>query len=242
MIKLRKLLALVLAGTLAFSMSVTAFAETAHVQEEEGAAGGTVVYATSTFGQKFSPFFYTTAYDAEVVELFTGYTLASDRGGAIVENGIEGETREYNGTDYDYYGMGDIEVVQNDDDSVDYNLTIRDDLVFSDGVPVTIDDVIFSIYVQCDPTYDGSSTFYALPITGMEDYRSGMESRLSLILAAGPDGYEENDYFTEEQYTKFWDAFAVAGDNFAQEILDYLVARGYNEEDESVAAKAANWG
>ena len=255
MIKLRKLLALVLAGTLAFSMSVTAFAETAEpaeetaeadaeeeAAEEEGAAGGTVVYATSTFGQKFSPFFYTTAYDAEVVELFTGYTLASDRGGAIVENGIEGETREYNGTDYDYYGMGDIEVVQNDDDSVDYNLTIRDDLVFSDGVPVTIDDVIFSIYVQCDPTYDGSSTFYALPITGMEDYRSGMESRLSLILAAGPDGYEENDYFTEEQYTKFWDAFAVAGDNFAQEILDYLVARGYNEEDESVAAKAANWG
>ena len=101
MIKLRKLLALVLAGTLAFSMSVTAFAETAEpaeetaeaeaeeeAAEEEGAAGGTVVYATSTFGQKFSPFFYTTAYDAEVVELFTGYTLASDRGGAIVENGI----------------------------------------------------------------------------------------------------------------------------------------------------------
>ena len=38
MIKLRKLLALVLAGTLAFSMSVTAFAETAEPAEETAEA------------------------------------------------------------------------------------------------------------------------------------------------------------------------------------------------------------
>ncbi len=250
MMKFRKLLALGLAATMAFSMSVTAFAETEDAaaeeteaaEAEEGVTGGTVVFATSTFGQKFSPFFATTAYDMDVVDLFTGATLAADRGGAIVEHGIEGETREYNGTDYTYYGMGDLEVVQNEDDSVDYNLTIRDDLKFSDGEPVTIDDVIFSTYVLCDPTYDGSSTLYALPITGMEDYRSGMESRLSLILAAGPDAYEENEYYTEDQYNTFWDAFTVAGDNFAQEILDYLVAAGYNEEDDPVEVKAANWG
>ena len=30
---------------------------------------GTLVYATSTFDQKFTPFFYTTAYDADIVNL-----------------------------------------------------------------------------------------------------------------------------------------------------------------------------
>ena len=57
-----------------------------------------------------------------------------------------------------------------------FKVNMRDDIVFSDGEPANIDDVIFSIYVECDPTYDGSSTIYALPIEGMEEYRSGMES------------------------------------------------------------------
>ena len=39
----------------------------------------TLVYATATFGQKFSPFFATTAYDMEVVDLTQGGLLASDR-------------------------------------------------------------------------------------------------------------------------------------------------------------------
>ena len=219
-------------------------AEEAAAEEEAAPAreGGNFVYATATFGQKFSPFFYTTAYDHEVVALTQASLLASDRGGAIVEHGIEGETREYNGTDYTYYGLGDVEVVQNDDGSVDYNLTMRDDVVFSDGVPATIDDVIFGIYVLADPTYDGSSTIYALPIEGMEEYRSGMQSRTELILEAGPDGYEENENYTEEQYTAFWAAFDKAGVNFAQEILDYCIANGYNSDSDPVEAIAANWG
>ena len=205
-------------------------------------SAGTAVYATSTFGQKFSPFFYTTAYDGELVSLVTGSLLAADRGGAIVENGIEGETREYNGTDYTYYGMGNVEVVQNDDGTVDYNLTMRDDVVFSDGVPATIDDVIFGIYVCCDPTYDGSSTIYALPIEGMEEYRSGMESRMNLILQAGPDGYTETEAYTQEQYDAFWAAFNTAGENFAQEIVDYCMANYGDSGAVDVASSANLWG
>ena len=185
------------------------------------------VYATSTFGQKFSPFFYTTAYDGEVVDQVVSYLLVSDRGGAVIHNGIEGETVNYNGTDYTYYGMGNVEVVQNDDGTVDYNLTMRDDIVFSDGVPATIDDVIFGIYVDCDPTYDGSSTLYALPITGMADYRGGMDSRGNVIFADGEgEGYVENDLYTEEQYNTFWKFYnEEAGTAFAQEIIDYCVEK-----------------
>ena len=203
----------------------------------------TLVVATSAFDQNFSTFFATTAYDMEIVDLTTGYLLAADREGQMVLKGIEGETRAYNGTDYTYYAMGDCEVTQNDDGSVDYDLTMRDDIKFSDGTPATIDDVIFGIYVLSDPTYDGSSTIYAIPIEGMEEYRSGMEARGDVIFKAGPDGYTENDLYTEDQYNEFWKYYNEnAGADFAKEICDYCISNGYNAPDDSVAACAANWG
>ena len=230
--KTSKILALVLAFVMVLSMSAVAFADE---------AASTIVYATSTFGEKFTPFFATTAYDMEVVDLTQGGLLAADRGGAIVETGIEGKTVTYNGTDYTYYGMGDVEVVMNDDGSVDYNLTMRDDVKFSDGTPADIDDVIFGVYVMCDPTYDGSSTIYALPIEGMEEYRSGMESLASLMIAAGKDNADFT-LWTAEQQEAFWADIDQAGAAFAQEIVDYCIANGYNADTDSVAACAANWG
>lgn len=252
---MKKLLALLLAVVMVLSLvacagdnntdasdATEAPVATDETTEPDASGNGTkVVYATATFGQKFSPFFATTAYDQDVVNLFTGGLLAADRGGAIIENGIEGETVTYNGTDYTYYGMGNVEVVQNDDGSVDYNLTMREDVKFSDGTPATIDDVIFGIYVQCDPTYDGGATIYALPIEGMEDYRSGMESLTNVILAAGPDAVSE--FATDEQTSYFWAALDAAGNKFCQSIVDYVLAE-YGEDNGAVdfATSAELWG
>ena len=200
-----------------------------------------LVVGYSPFSSKFSPFFAETAYDQDVASMTAINLLTSDRTGAIIYNGIEGETINYNGTDYTYYGPADLVVTENADGTVYYDFTLRDDLVFSDGEPITIDDVIFSMYVLCDPTYDGSSTLYAQPIEGMEEYRSGMDTRQNLILAAGPDAYAENEFYTEDQYNTFWAAFNAAGEKFAQEIIDYVVALGYAEEG-NVAAAASAWG
>lgn len=190
------------------------------------------------FSSKFSPFFGKTAYDVDVGDMTTQYLMELDREGNPVLNGIEGETRSYNGTDYTYTGISDIEVVQNEDGTVDYNVTMRDDIKFSDGTTADIDDVIFGMYVLCDPTYDGSSTLYALPIEGMTEYRSGMELLVNLIVAAGPDNTDFTNW-TEEQQTAFWDAFWPAGEKFAQEIVDYCVDAGYGTD---VATAAAAWG
>jgi len=245
MSKMNKIFALLLALVMVFTVSVSAMAEAEAPAAEEREAG-TMVYATATFGQKFSPFFATTAYDMEVVDLTQISLLAADRGGAVMNNGgkDEGETVNYNGTDYNYKGAGNVEVVMNDDGSVDYNLTMREDIVFSDGEKATIDDVIFTIYVMCDPTYDGSSTIYALPIEGMEEYRSGMDSRGNTIFADGKgEGYVQNDKYTEEQYNTFWKFYdEEAGAAFAQEIVDYCISHGYNAPGDSVAVCAANWG
>lgn len=207
----------------------------------ESSGADTLVAAASGFESKFSPFFAACADDQDVADLFTLYTMVVDRVSNPVLNGIEGETRSYNGTDYTYYGPCDIAITENEDGTVYYDITMRDDIVFSDGTPADIDDVIFGMYVELDPTYDGSATLYSLPIEGLEAYRSGMASMVDLMLAAGPDNTDFANW-TEEQQTTFWDELNAAGAAFAQEIVDYCVAAGANAEGDSVAACAANWG
>lgn len=239
MSNIKKILALVLALVMVLALCACGNSTPAPAESEAPTAEpeapaveentSTLVYATSTFGQKFSPFFYTTAYDEEVVSNFTGGLLAADRGGAIIHHGIEGETVEYNGTDYTYYGMGDVEVVQNDDGSVDYNLTMRDDIVFSDGTPATIDDVIFGIYVMADPSYDGSSTVYALPIEGMADYYNSQQYLYNLLAEAGRDNTDFS-LWDEATQTAFWASIDAAGAKLAQEIVDTVVG-SYNTDE-----------
>ena len=199
-----------------------------------------LVVGYAAFNEKFSPFFSETEYDQDVWVMTSLGLLNSDRQGQIIMNGIEGETHAYNGTDYTYYGPADCEIVENADGTVDYNFTMRDDIVFSDGEKVTIDDVIFSMYVLCDPTYDGNSTLYAVPIQGMAAYRSGMTTLAKAIAAAGRDNADFT-YWTEEQQTKFWDNFDKGLVPFAQGIVDACVEAGAADEGD-VAAAGAAWG
>ena len=204
--------------------------------------GKTLVVGTQNFDGKFSPFFYTNDYENQVMGMVFDGLFLVDREGSVVLKGIEGDVRPYNGTDYTYKGIADCDIVENSDGTVDYNITLKEGVKFSDGEEMTIDDVIFSYYVLLDPAYDGVSTLYSLPIKGLEAYRSGMDTVQNLILAAGPDAYAANDFYTEEQYNAYWAAFNAAGVKFAQEILDYVVAAGYATADDSVAAQAVNWG
>ena len=161
---MKKLLALLMA--LCMLAGVTAaFAE--------DAADIPLVWATSTLSQKFSPYFADTGYDQDVVALTQISMMTTDRVGGIIYNGIEGETIPYNGTDYTYYGTGDLTV--NYDEATDittYGYKMREDLKFSDGEPVTIDDVIFTYYVYLDPAYNGSTTLSSYDILGLKAYRT----------------------------------------------------------------------
>ena len=201
------------------------------------ASDGTLVLAETGVEGKFSPFFAASASDQDVIDLTQLGLLGADRKGEMILNGIEGETREYNGTDYTYYGTSDCVVTENDDGTVTYDIKLRDDLKFSDGEPVTIDDVIFSMYVFLDPTYDGSVTMYSTPIVGLEEYRNSMSTLSKLIAEAGEDNTDYTN-FTEEQQKAFWDAVNDGGVKFAQEIVDNMMANGATD----VASAAAGWG
>lgn len=201
------------------------------------ASDGTLVLAETGFESKFSPFFAASAADQDVIDLTQIALLGADRKGEMVLNGIEGETREYNGTDYTYHGPADCVVTENADGTVTYDIKLREDLKFSDGEPVTIDDVIFSMYVFLDPTYDGSVTMYSTPIVGLEEYRNSMSTLSKLIAEAGEDNTDYTN-FTEEQQKAFWDAVNDGGVKFAQEIVDNMMANGATD----VASAAAGWG
>lgn len=206
-----------------------------------GSSDTPMVVGYSNFSSKFSPFFAESAYDQEAQELTTVMLVNNDRLGQTLYKGSKGETSEYNGTKYTYHEPADIEVTENKDGSVYYDITLRDDITFSDGEKMTIDDVIFTMYVLCDPTYDGTQTLYSMPIKGMAAYRSGMESLINLLIKAGEDNTDFT-YWTEEQQTAFWSEYKKAAEAFVQEIVDYCVENDLNKKGDDLSKVAPNWG
>ena len=204
----------------------------------------TLVVGYAPFNSKFSPFFSETAYDQDVASMTSLGLLTSDRTGAIIYKGKTGETISYNGTDYTYNGPADLTVTTDEaTGKVYYDFVLRDDIKFSDGEKLTADDVIFSMYVLSDPTYDGSSTFFALPIEGMNEYRSGMMPKWEIIYNDGKDASAAgSDYYTAAEAEAFWAAFLPAGEKFAQEIVDYCLANYADYGAVDLITSAALWG
>ena len=194
---------------------------------------GTLVVAGNGLEGKFCPLFTASAADQDVVSFNNIALLMTDRMAEPVLNAIEGETREYNGTDYTYNGPANISMEENADGTVTYTVQIRDDLKFHDGTPVTIDDAIFTFYAYFDPTYDGSATLYSNDIVGLQEYRTGMATLASLIGNAGRDNTDFTN-FTQEQQDAFWAAVDDGGTKFAQEIVDYMMENG-------ATSAAAGW-
>lgn len=139
----------------------------------ETTEGNTVplVIGREKFSEKFNIFFGESEYDMDIANLTTPSLVDVDRAGGPLLNGKTGETVNFNGTDYNYTGIADTTITKNTDTTV-YNFKLREDVTFSDGKPLTADDLIFSLYVFADSAYDGMSTFNTMDIVGLKNYRS----------------------------------------------------------------------
>ena len=191
------------------SESTSTASESASTSSEEttGDGGVPLVVAYDTFNQKFNPFFSTVQYDSDVALIACEPLIGNDRSGAIIYNGIEGETHSYNGTDYTYKTLSDVTVDQGEDTTT-YTIKLREGVKFADGEELTADDVIFSYYVYLDPTYDGSTTLYSEDIVGLQEYRTQTSSEVY------------------EKYNAMFDYFQANGD--AGEYGDEMLAN-YNQ-------------
>jgi len=179
-----------------------------------------LVVAYETFSQKFSPFFADTGYDVDVAGMTQIGLLTTDRVGGIINNAIEGETVEYNGTPYEYKGAADTSVVYDEDtDTTKYTAKLRVGMQFSDGTPVTADDIIFTYYTYLDPSYVGSTTLSSYDIVGLKDYQTQTTS----------DVYDKYDAMYEAIYAAGVDAEWSDGLEWSQEQQDDLWARMEDE-------------
>ena len=133
----------------------------------------------------FNPFYASDENDMDVVQLTSVHLLTFDRDGVLVENAINGETRSYNGTDYKYQGISNVSYSVDADGYATYEFELRQDVKFSDGKAMTADDVIFSMYVLSDPSYDGPMLFCELPIIGLDEYKGGLVDKIEGIEKTG---------------------------------------------------------
>ena len=129
-----------------------------------------LVLATQTPDGVFSPFFGNSAYDMEITSMTQLSMLSSDEDGKV-SVGLDKATVAEDYTEV----TTDVRDDKSKDDYANYYTTyeflIKNDLKFSDGTPLTIDDVLFNLYVYLDPAYSGSTTIYSTNIQGLKAYR-----------------------------------------------------------------------
>jgi len=192
-----------------------------------------LVVAQEQFNEAFSPFFADTAADANVMELTQLQMLTTDRLGSIVHQAIAGETIPYNGKPYTYKGPCDIDArYDKAADVTTFSIKLADGLEFSDGKPVTADDVIFTYYVYADPSYVGSTTLSSYPILGLKNYQSQISEDVyskysDIAVAIRSAGIEHvwvaADTWTQEQQSKYWKLEKAAWTGDLQDIIDTAV-------------------
>ena len=111
----------------------------------------------------FNPFYATAGADMDVVGLTQISMLSTDNEG----NPVAGEDYATVALDFDTQTRASGNTTY-----TDYYFVIKNGLKFSDGVPLTMNDVMFNIYEYLDPVYTGSSTMYSTDILGLTAYRT----------------------------------------------------------------------
>ena len=184
--KLKKLLSLLLAGAMAFSVvacsqdqSVTNNPDASSAAASDAASSGTdasdesarptepsgqLVIGTITDLESdfYDTSFNNTATNYKLYDLLHGYgTVVSDIDGAFV---------------YDPTVVKSHEEVENEDGTKTYTVTINDGLVWSDGTPITAKDYVFQLLLESSPEMnqvDGYPSQAGYSLVGYDAYFAG---------------------------------------------------------------------
>ena len=126
-------------------------------------ASDAFVIQTEQLDGLFNPFFSTSAADGTIV--------AMTQIGMLSSKFVNGKTEVAYGQDEAVVAL-DYEIVDNGDDTTSYYFVLKNGIKFSDGHPLTMEDVLFNYYVYLDPVYTGSNTLYSTKIQGLQQYRT----------------------------------------------------------------------
>lgn len=126
----------------------------------------TIIVGLTDPSGAFTPYFHQSGYDGNVSSLlFTPLVTVDDKG--LPAAGLA--------------ERWDVSA-----DQLTYTFHLRKDLKFSDGSPLTADDVAFTWTLLHDKAYDGDSQIPALRIEGGEVYKAGKAGSISGITVIDP--------------------------------------------------------
>ena len=128
-----------------------------------GGSADALVLMTDQLDGLFNPFFSTSAPDGTIVSMTQIGMLSSKY--------VNGQVEVAYGED-EAVVTKDYEIVENDDGTISYYFVLKNGIKFSDGHPLTMEDVLFNYYVYLDPVYTGSNTLYSTDIVGLAEYRT----------------------------------------------------------------------
>ncbi len=137
-----------------------------------------LVLSTDALDGKFNPFYATSATDVTIAAQTQISMLSLDSSGNIVCGEDEATVAlDYKVTMYDTQyatatNKGNVTTDASKAERTEYEFVIKNGIKYSDGDDLTIDDVLFNLYVYLDPLYMGSSTIYSTKIQGLTAYRT----------------------------------------------------------------------
>ncbi len=122
-----------------------------------------LVIMTENLDGLFNPFFSTSANDSTIVSMTQIGMLSSkyENGEIQVAYGQNEATATL-----DFESKRDAVA-----DTTTYTFVLKNGIKFSDGEALTMEDVLFNLYVYLDPVYTGSATIYSTDIQGLAAYR-----------------------------------------------------------------------
>ncbi|ANS74301.1 ABC transporter substrate-binding protein [Paenibacillus yonginensis] len=126
----------------------------------------TIIVGLTDPSGSFTPYFQQSGYDGNVSSLLYTPLVTQD------EKGLP--------------KAGLAEKWEVSEDQLTYTYHLRKDLKFSDGSPLTADDVAFTWTILNDPSYDGDSLIPSIGIKGAADYKAGKATTISGIKVMDP--------------------------------------------------------
>lgn len=124
-------------------------------------ASDTLVVGMSEVKGDLLPSYYSTTYDGYIVNLVFDGLLLNDEAGTLVPWVADSYSIE--------------------DNNATYIFKLKKDINFSDGTPLTANDVAFTYTALCDPTYDGRYNSNVMELVGYDTYNSGESTEVEGI-------------------------------------------------------------
>lgn len=230
-------------GALAVVMSCALMAGIVLPLSACSAKKDSIVIMTEELSGLFNPFYATAGPDMDVVGMTQIGMLATDSNG----NPVAGDDESTVVKDFEYEITG-----SGDSAKTVYTFVIKNGLKFSDGKPLTMNDVMFNIYEYLDPVYTGSSTMYSIDIEGLSQYRTQTnyagddgetESQISSEAAglAKQRIYELRDvYVANGKLSSTSDSYSLNEEGMKNAINNWTVGEGYMNAV-ATEAEQATW-